>query len=205
MKKLLLLPCFSSLINFSSVTFNVVQCDEILTISVDESNFAVISLKNQQVGYKSSLLGGFSFSEKIIGNCDYSSFFRIEWADDQAVPELVFQKPPINIQRQYLKGMNIEFGIEEVQRYQIIYRDEVTAEFIRINDRTFQYYFRTGACGELSIEADGSHIIRFKGATTDKHPDGNSSDSKFIMSRSKYTDNLILILQDDATVFLQSE
>jgi len=203
MKKLLLLPCFSSKIKFPSAVFDVVQCDEILTISLNEANYAVITLKNQQVAYKSNILGGFSFSEQIVGNCEYSSYFRIVWADDQAVPELIFQKPPITIQRYYHKGMNIEFGIEEVQNYQITYRDEVTADFKRINDHTYQYNFSTGFTGELSIETDGSHIVRFKGEPAEIPSDGYISESKFIISRSKYTDNLILILQDDATVFLQ--
>jgi hypothetical protein len=202
MKKLLLLPCFSSRINFSSVEFDVVQCDESLTIALDEANYVVITLKNQQVAYKSKIMGGFSFSEQVVGKCNYKSYFRIEWPDDQTVPELVFLKPPIAIQRKYHKGMNIEFGIEDVLKYRIIYQDKVTAEFRRINDQTYKYNYSTGFEGKLSIESDGSHIIRFKGVTALKGNDGHISESKFILSRSKYTDNLILILQDDATVYL---
>ena len=203
MKRLLLLPCFSAHVQFSDTAFDVVQCDAELTISIDEDNYAVITLVNQQVAYKANILGGFSFSEEIHGEIDYKKYLRVEWPDDQSVPDLVFSTPPLAIYRQYHKGQKIELGIEEVSCYEVVYKDGVKAEFIRTGEQSYDFSFSTGFRGNLWKESDGSHLIRFKGIRLGADEDGYTSESKFIISRSKYTDHLILILQDDATVYLR--
>ncbi len=205
MKRLLLLPCFAAHVKFSDITFDVVQCDEEVTIAVDEDNYALVTLKNQQVAYKVNILGGFSFSEEIVGEIDYKKYIRIEWADDQAVPELVFQITPESVCREYQKGMKIELGIEDVDCYHVAYQDGVTADFQQTGDHAFDFRFSTGFDGNLWKDPDGSHLVRFKGIRLDAEDDGYDSESKFIISRSKYTDNLTLILQDDATVYLKSK
>ena len=204
MKKLLLLPCFSANIEFPTVTFHVVQCDEVLEISIDDDNYAIITLKNQQVAYKANILGSFSSVEKIVGEIDFKSYFRIDWEDDQTVPELVFRNPPTAVYREYQKGMKIELGIEAVDCYHVHYKDEVTADFIRTGPQAYDFCFSTGFAGNLWKEADGSQLIRFKGIRLDADEDGYTSESKFIISRSKYTDNLTLILQEDARVYLRT-
>ena len=203
MKRLLLLPCFSAHIEFTDIAFDVVQCDAELTISIDEDNYIVVTLVNQQVAYKANILGGFSFSEEVHGEIDYKNYLRIEWPDDQSVPDLVFNIPPVSVNRNYQKGQKIELGIEEVSSYHVVYRDNVTADFIRTGDQAYDFSFSTGFRGNIWKEPDGSHLIRFKGIRLDADEDGYISESKFIISRSKYTDNLILILQDDATVYLK--
>lgn len=204
MKKLLLLPCFSAQIKFPGTAFDVIQCNETLIIGIDEDNFATVILKNQQVAYKANILGGFSFSEEIVGEVDYKSFFHIVWEDDQAVPELLFYEQPQSIRREYKKGMKIELGIENVACYHVAYKDNVTADFIRTGEQAYDFRFSTGFEGNLWVETDGSHLIRFKGIRLDADEDGYASESKFIISRSKFTDNLILILQDDAAVYLKN-
>ena len=203
MKRLLLLPCFSAHIEFEDSAFDVVQCDAELTISIDEKNYVVVTLVNQQVAYKANILGGFSFSEEVHGEIEYKNYFRIEWPDDQSVPDLVFNTPPASVNRYYQRGQKIELGIEEVSSYHVVYRDNVTADFIRTGNQAYDFSFSTGFCGNLWKEPDGSHLIRFKGIRLDADEDGYISESKFIISRSKYTDHLILILQDDATVYLK--
>jgi len=203
MKKLLLLPCCAAQIQFTNLTFVVVQCDDVLTISIDNDNFAVITLINQQVAYKANILGGFSFSEEINGKIDYKKYFRIEWPDEQSVPKLIFIQEPEAILREYEKDQKIELGIEEVACYQVAYKDGVTADFSRTSEDAYDFIFSTGFNGNLWKDPDGSHLIRFKGIRHDADEDNYKSESKFIISRSKYTDNLILILQDDATVYLK--
>jgi hypothetical protein len=203
MKRLLLLPCFSAHIQFPKIAFDVVQCDVELTISIDEDNFAIVTLVNQQVAYTANILGGFSFAEKIHGEIDYKKYLRIEWPDDQSVPDLVFKVPPMSVCRQYQKGQKIELGIEEVTCYEVVYKDNVTAKFVRTDEQAYDFSFSTGFRGNLWKDPDGSHLIRFKGIRLDADEDGYTSESKFIISRSKYTNHLILILQDDATVYLK--
>ena len=173
-----------------------------VTIQIDDQNYALITLKNQQVTYKTDILGGFSLSEIIVGEIEYKQFFRIEWSDDQTVPELALYKTPTTIQREYKTGMNIEFGIEDIQCYKVVYTDDVTAEFIKKGDHSYDFFFSTGFDGSFWIDSDGSHLIRFKGLRHDAEMDNYQTESKFIISRSKYTDNLILILREDALVFL---
>jgi hypothetical protein len=203
MKRLLLLPCFIAHIKFSDTTFNVVQCDAEVSIAIDDDNYAQVTLKNQQVAYKANILGGFSFSEEIVGEIDYKKYLRIEWDDDQAVPELVFQITPESVCREYQKGMKIELGIEMVDCYNVAYKDGVAADFRRTGDHAYDFQFSTGFDGNLWKDPDGSHLVRFKGIRLDADDDGYASESKFIISRSKYTDNLTLILQEDATVYLK--
>lgn len=202
MKKLLLLPCFSTLLEYPDLAFLVRQCDDILTIHLDDSNFAEVTLTNQQVTYKTNILGGFSLSEMVVGEINYKDYFRIEWPNDQSVPELVFKEIPVSIQREYEKGMNLEFGIEDVQCYQVMYKDNVLAEFNKKSDHAYDFNFNTGFDGSFWKEPDGSHLIRFKGLRQNSELDDDNYESKFIISRSKYTDNLILILREDALVRL---
>ncbi len=205
MKRLLVLPCFAAHIQFPEISLDVAQCDAVLTISQDEQNYAIVTLKNQQVAYKANILGGFSFAEEIFGELDYKKYFRIQWDDEIDVPELIFTTPPVSIRREYQKGMKIELGIEKVNCYHVVYKDQVTADFSKTGPHAYDFAFSTGFNGNLWMEPDGSHLIRFKGIRLDADEDGYTSESKFIISRSKYTDNLILILQDDATVYLQTE
>lgn len=53
------------------------------------------------------------------------------------------------------------------------------------------------------LELDGIHSIRCKGIQLDVDEDSYSSASKFVFSRSKYTNHLIVIMQDNATVHLK--
>jgi hypothetical protein len=180
----------------------VSQTDDILTVQIDESNFAEIRLTNQQVTYKTEILGGFTLSEKMVGEINFRDFFRIEWPNDQSIPELTFKLIPISIQREYKKGMNLEFGIEDVQCYQVMYEDDVIAKFHKTRDQAYEFNFSTGFDGSFWKDRDGSHLIRFKGLNQTAELDDYTNESKFIISRSKYTDNLILILTEDAIVRL---
>jgi hypothetical protein len=45
-------------------------------------------------------------------------------------------------------------------------------------------------------------LLRFKGLRHGAEMDINKSESKFVTSRSKYTDNLVLFLREDALVYL---
>jgi hypothetical protein len=154
------------------------------------------------VTYKTEILGGFTFSEKMVGEINYKNYFRIEWPNDQAIPELVFKIIPVSIQREYKKGMNLEFGIEDVQCYQVMYEDDVIAKFNKKSDQAYDFFFSTGFDGSFWKDQDGSHLIRFKGLSQYAELDDYNNESKFIISRSKYTDNLILILREDALVRL---
>lgn len=198
-----ILNCFSTTLTFDKDDFEILYCNAEITISRDNKNYAVISLKNQQVPYKATILGGFAFSVEKTGKIDYKKFFDIQWEDDLSIPQLVFHQQPTRIKREYDKGQKIELGFEDVTRYRVIYQDKVSADFIRIREGAYDFNFSTGFRGSICKEPDGTHTIRFKGNRWDAEEDGYNSESKFIISRSKYTDNLLLILQDKATVLIE--
>jgi hypothetical protein len=198
-----LLNCFATRLEFGEHHFEMIFCDDKIKISRDTENFALVTLKNQQVPYKANILGGFAFSEEIFGTIDFKSFFYFLWPDDHAVPEIEFFQKPSGIIREYAKGQKIELGIEDISRYHVIYHDGVTADFNRIDQNSWDFCFSTGFDGSFKTETDGTHSIRFKGIRLDADEDGYKSESKFIISRSRFTNNLLLILQDHATVLLQ--
>jgi len=198
--RLLLLNCFATKLEFDGNCFVITYCSSRITISRDSENFAVVGLKNQQVPYKANILGGFAFSEEKNGNIDYKKYFHIIWEDESAIPELAFSQLPSKILREYDKGQKIELGVEDAFLYHVVYHDGVTADFTRIGEGSYRFEFSTGFTGSFKKEEDGTHSIRFKGLSLDSDEDGYKSESKFIISRSKYTNNLLLILQEQALV-----
>ena len=203
MNNLLLLHGLRVQISFKDSKFKVLYKESKIKIALDESNFVNLSLENQQVSYKATILGGFSLAEEKVGKIDYTEHLMVNWSDDLSAPELVFKKKPIKICRNYKKGQKIELGIEHVSSYHVVYKDDVTADFIKTGENAYNFSFSTGFDGNIWKDSDGSHSIKFKGIRLDAEDDGYNSESKFIISRSKYTDALILILQDDATVYLK--
>ena len=198
-----LLNCFLTLVEFGDLVFNIIYCSDAIKVSLDEENYAVITLKNQQVPYKATILGGFAFHVQKAGTIDYQKYFNFIWPDELSTPEVTFFKEPSQIHRHYEKGQRIELGIEPVKQYHVEYEDGVTANFTCIAPGTWEFSFSTGFYGSFKKEEDGSHSIRFKGLPMEPNEDEHVSESKFILSRSKYTNNLLLILQDNAEVMLE--
>ncbi len=198
--RLLLLNCFTTRLDFGEDSFAIIFCSSQITISRDNENFAVVGLKNQQVPYKANILGGFAFTEETTGNINYKKYFHIIWEDEYAIPELAFSQIPSKILREYTKGQKIELGVEDASLYHVTYHDGVTADFKRLSEGSYQFEFSTGFTGSFKKEEDGTHSIRFKGLSMESDEDGYKSESKFIISRSKYTNNLLLILQEQASV-----
>jgi hypothetical protein len=199
-----LLNCFPTTIYFGSKTFEVSYCLNAINITLDKKNNAVLTLKNQQVPYKATILGGYTLSVKKTGKFEYHQYFDITWPDEHTTPAIVFFKKPTKVIRKYEKGEKIELGIEEeVYRYHVEYQDGVTADFTRNAPGIYDFKFSTGFSGTFKKEADGTHTIRFKGLPQEKDEDNYRSESKFIITRSRYTNNLVLILQDKAIVSLQ--
>lgn len=195
--------CISTTLFFGDEYFEIIYCNSEITISKNSGNYAVIKLLNQQVPYKANILGGFAFDEEITGTIDYKPFFDIYWPDDVSLPEAEFQVTPDKIKREYDKGQKLEMGVEDVTRYHVIYQDEVTADIVYLEPGAYDFKFSTGLHGSFRKDPDGSHSIKFKGIRLDADEDGYNSESKFIFSRSKYTDNLILVMQDKATVIME--
>ena len=202
MNRLLLLTCFANHIQFKNETVEVIYCGSGIKISRDKNNYTKISLKDQQVFYKMNVLGGFTFKEEKTGEIDFKKYFHLDWTDDVSVPELIFREKPDEVKREYKKGQKIELGVEDVSSYQLVHKDKVTADFKRTAESAYDFSFSTGFTGSIKKDADGFHSIKFKGISLEAEEDGYKSESKFIISRSKYTDNLLLVLQEDASVLL---
>jgi len=200
--KILLVDCNMLTIAFGAIEFEITYGSNTIKISRDSENYVSISLVNQQVSYKATILGGFALNEERTGELDYLRYFFIEWDDDMSIPLLHFRMAPTSISRIYSKHQKIEIGIEDIRRYHVVYRDGVEAEFERGDKGGFCFAFSTGFYGTFSREPDGAYTMTFKGDKLKAGEDGYDSQSKFIVTRSKYTGNLLLILEDDATVSL---
>ncbi len=200
--KIHLVPCETTQITMNDATYQVAFRDNQIRIARDPDNYTLITLKNQQVSYKSTILGGFALSEEMKGDMDYRKDFVLDWEDDMSCPELLFIRPPRRITRKYARGQSVELEIEPVSRYHVAYRDGVTADFNRGANNDFTFSFSTGFYGSFKRVPDESYTLNFKGDRLKPGEDDYRSISKFIFSRSKYTGNLLLIPQDDATVSL---
>ncbi len=188
--------------SFEDARFEITYRDTFVKIESDPENHAILRLKDQKVSYKATLLGGFTLAEEKKGNIDYSKYLSIEWEDDFSLPRLHFERQPMEITRRHKEGQWIELGSENVAQYRVVYRDGVEASFDRKEDGCFVFSFSTGFYGAFQEEPDGSYTLTFKGDRLKPGEDNFRSQSKFIVSRSKYTGKLLLVFQDEAVVYL---
>ncbi len=197
-----LVECMRLAVEYEDRVFHITFGLNTIRVFYDKNNSIAISLKNQRTAYKTSIIGGFALSEEKTGEIDYMKHFLVEWEDDMSMPVVRFLKFPVRLARTYNKGQKVELGVEQIAQYHVIYRDGVEADFMRSDKDGFSFNFSTGFYGSFWKESDGSCMVWFKGDRLKPGEDDATSMSKFIVSRSKYTGNLLLILQDDATVIL---
>ncbi len=190
-------------LTFSDLKLSVEFLNEKITISNDRENYTEINLVNQQTASKASIIGSYAPSEKTFGKSDYKEYFFVEWSSETVDPELHCYKTPDRISREYIKGQKIELGIEPVKCYHVHYEDGVKADFRNTGSESYDFEFSTGFSGSIKRDEDGYHYIKFKGIRWDADKDDYDSESKFLITRSKYSDNLILVLQDNASVLLE--
>jgi len=203
LKKINVIANVNTTITFPDEDFEVIRKKNKICIIKDKDNCVDVSLVNQQVSYKATILGGYALSEEKKGHTRYNRYFYLDWEDDLSIPQINFRTDPVEVAREYVKGQWIELGIEDVNRYDVKYHDEVDAEFIRNEDNGFSFNFSTGFYGSFWSEDDGSYMLKFKGDKLKPGEDDLKSQSKFIVSRSKYTGKLLLFLQENATVILK--
>lgn len=172
-------------------------------VAKDTDNFVELSLVNQHIASKAAIMGGYAISEAKTGDIDYMRHFSVDWEDEMSIPQLYFNESPREITRRYTKGQKIELGIESVSHYHVVYADGVEAHFKRREGKGFSFDFSTGFYGTFQEHFDGSYTLTFKGDRLGPGEDDYSSQSKFIVTRSKYTGKLLLILQEDAVVYLK--
>jgi len=197
-----LAKCEATILNFPDNEFRVTYTNNLIKILVDEDNYVTVGLKDQHVAYKARLLGGMVLEEEEWGDVDFEGSFRIDWEDEMDLPALMLQRPAADITREYVRGQWIELAIEVVSVYHVVYGDGVEASFERVNGG-FDFSFSTGFYGSFWREANDSYTIKFKGDRLKSDENAYHSQSKFIVSRSKYSGNLLLVLQDEARVHLQ--
>ena len=66
-----LLNCFATRIRFVDAEYEIIYCSSAIKIALNEENYAVVTLKNQQVPYKATILGGFAFHIEKAGQIEY--------------------------------------------------------------------------------------------------------------------------------------
>jgi len=184
-------------------TYFEVSFDGVVVTILGPRGRVILRQKSQQVAYKATLLGGFVVEEESRqGTLDYDARFVLDWEEEYGVPELVFKQRPQRIQRIYRRGQSIELGVEQAALYCVQYSDGVEAKFERQEGTAFDFSFSTGFYGSFRQDDDGSYTLKFKGDRLDKGEDDLRAQSKFIVSRSRYSGMLLLILQEDATVMV---
>jgi hypothetical protein len=197
-----LVSCEGTTIAFDEARFAVTRGDNSVTIAADDANQVTITLDSQEVAYESRFARESLLSEDKKGDIDFSPFFVIAWEDELSHPEVRFKVPPSEVVRTYVQGQGIELGLEDVNSYRVLYRDGVEAVFERKKAKGFDFSFSTGFRGSFWKDPDGSYTVKFKGDRLKPTEEAYRSQSKFIVSRSKYSGNLLLVLEDDATVHL---
>jgi hypothetical protein len=201
LSSVLLVECLSTTLEFGDATFDVAGAGGEITIARDAQNKVVIRQKSGLYGSESSIEGGVVLAEEKTGDAGYEEYFSVHW-DETSLPELKLGATPVMVERRYEKGQSIEFGLEDVSEYRVIYRDGVEAGFQRRDAGGFDFSFSTGFEGSFWKEPDESYTLKFKGELLEPTEEAERSRSKFVVSRSKYSGNLILILEDAATVSL---
>jgi hypothetical protein len=200
LREVSLVRCEGTTVAFEDALFTITSHAGEVRISSDPTSYAVVTATAESVPYESTVEAGVAVNEERVGAIDYGPYFVVQWEDDVGLPSLLFRRPPRAVQRSYTAGQAIEFGIEEAGHYHIRYRDGVEADFMRTSPDRIEFSFSTGFYGSCRKEADGSCLLRFRGDRLKPTEEAHQSQSKFIVSRSKYTGNLLLILQDAATV-----
>lgn len=197
----LLVECLSSELEFGDATFEVTRTGGEVTISRDAGNKVVISQKSGLYESESSIEGGVVLAEEKTGDAGYEKYFSLHW-DEVSLPELKLTATPTKVERRYGQGQSIELGLEDVSEYGVVYRDGVKATFRHRDAGGFDFSFSNGFEGAFWRDSDGFTLLKFKGDLLEPTEEAERSRSKFVVSRSKYSGNLILILEDDATVSL---
>lgn len=191
-------------VTFPDSVYEISSNGNTFKVAKDSENFVELSLVNQHIASKAAIMGGYAISEEKTGRIDYMRHFSVDWDDEMSIPQLYFTESPREITRRYKKGQKIELGIESVSHYHVVYADGVEAHFKRKDGKGgFSFEFSTGFYGTFQEHFDGSYTLTFKGDRLEPGEDDYSSQSKFIVTRSKYTGKLLLILQEDAVVFLK--
>jgi hypothetical protein len=201
LNSVLLVDCLSTKLGFRDATFEVTRAGGEVNIARDARNKVVIRQKSGLYGSESSIEGGVVLAEEKTGNVGYEKYLSVHW-DEVSLPELKLSTAPVKVERRYEKGQSIELGLEDVAEYHVVYRDGVEASFRRQDAGGFGFSFSTGFQGSFWKEPDESYTLKFKGGLLEPTEAAERSRSKFIVSRSKYSGNLILILEEDATVTL---
>lgn len=200
LREISLVRCEGTTVAFEDASFTVTSHGDEVRVSGDPTNYALVTAATETVPYESTVGASIAVNEERFGNIDYASYFVVQWDDELGLPSLLFRRPPRLIERSYAAGQAMEFGIEEAGHYHIRYRDGVEADFARSSPDRIEFSFSTGFYGSCRKEPDGSCLLRFRGDKLKPSEEAHQSQSKFIVSRSKYTGNLLLILQDAATV-----
>lgn len=202
LSSVLLVECRMTLVGFGETGFEVTSSGGQVVVARDRGNKVVIRQKSGLYGSESSIEGGVVLTEEKTGDPGYEKYFSVSW-DEVSLPELQLRAAPSKVERWYDKGQAIEFGLEDVAEYKVAYRDGVKAGFRRRDGGGFDFSFSTGFEGSFWKDPDGSYTLKFRGELLEATEEAERSRSKFIVSRSKYSGNLILILEDDAAVTLR--
>jgi hypothetical protein len=192
--------CLGTTLAFTDAVFQVSFRDGQIHIERDASNRVVVTPRHATYGSESGIEGGLVLSEAETGSVGYRRYFDIEWDDELTLPTLTFNDPPTRIERKYDKGDAVELGLEEVSEYHLVYADGVEAWFRRTDASRFEFSFSTGFRGAFWQDPDESYTLTFKGDRLKPTEEARRSQSKFLVSRSKYSGNLLLVLQEAATV-----
>lgn len=199
-----LVSCAGTRLEFGDTTFELTgQPDGCIKVALDDLNYALVRRQPHHVPYEAEIFDGVIVDETRHGTIDFGRYFLLDWDDDAWLPQVTFKLAPDRVERRYARGQTIELGLELVARYRVAYDDGVEATFRRVGQDRFEFGFSTGFFGWFWKDPDGSYTLKFHGDRLSSIEDARRSQSKFIVSRCKYSGNLLLILQEDARVTVE--
>ncbi len=198
-----LVPCEATILSFADVSFELRSQGQGIRIAGDGADFAEVHPENHSVPSESSVADGIISAGSRHGAIPYERYFLVDWEDHVAHPQVTFTVPPARVIRRFAEHGALELGLEDVTRYRVTYDDGVEAVIDRVGPASYRIVFSTGLTGAFWKDADGSYTMRFRGDRLGPSEEASRSQSKFIVSRCKYSGNLLLLLQEPASVALE--
>lgn len=202
MQQIRLVPCLSTLLHFADTSFELTPEGDGVRIA-GKGAAAVLRPESQAIPSEADV------SESIIligvgpGGSPFESYFMLDWEDHLAPPQVTFTSAPRQVVRRFGAGGALELGLEDVARYRVVYADGVEATIERAGPADYRIAFSTGLAGRFWRDPDGSYTIHFRGDVLPASEEPSRAQSKFIVSRCKFSGNLLLLFQEEAAVHLE--
>ncbi len=203
LQQIRLMPCQTTVLQFEDAHFELRPQGAGLCIAGEGEGSVELHPENHSVPSECDVADLLVSAGAHGGAVPFERYFLVDWDDQLAPPQVTFTAAPARVVRRFAGGGALELGLEDVARYRVTYEDGVEAVVDRVGAASYRIVFSTGLTGAFWKDPDGSYTVRFRGDRLTADEEASRSQSKFIISRCKYSGNLLLLLQEPASVALE--